>query len=153
MLCFKHMNDSDSYFLKIRLYYSIWVHSSLCLYDMLCSSLGAIHFDIWLVVIYFFETSYLLLILKCIVYYLGLSLIDILAVCFRCLLSCEKSNHFLVCFGYWVKNWKVKFDSWTLRFNLIVCSLQTYQLRNHEFNNRMLNEPKKIKSPWERIIN
>ena len=43
------------------------------LYDVLYGSLEVIKFDIKLVVLYFFER------MKCIVHYLGLSLIDILA--------------------------------------------------------------------------
>jgi len=47
------------------------------LHDMLHGSLGVIKFDTWLVVIYFFENNDLLLILKCIVHYLGFQLTNI----------------------------------------------------------------------------
>ena len=50
----------------------------ICLHDMLCGSLGMIKLDIGLVVLYFFE-NLLLLILKCIVHYLGLPLIIVFA--------------------------------------------------------------------------
>ena len=50
----------------------------MCLYDMLCGSLGVIKFDIKLVVLYFFENLFLL-IFQCFAYYLRLVLIVILA--------------------------------------------------------------------------
>ena len=53
--------------------------NSMCLYNMLCGSFKVIKFDIELVVLYFFENLLFLLILKCFVHYLGLSLIVILA--------------------------------------------------------------------------
>jgi len=50
----------------------------MCLRDLVCGSLRVIKFDVELVVAYLFRNIPLILILKCIVYYLGLSLIDIL---------------------------------------------------------------------------
>jgi len=49
----------------------------MCLCDVVYGSLGVIKFDIELVVVSFFENFHLPVILKCIVHYLGLSLIDI----------------------------------------------------------------------------
>ena len=51
----------------------------MCLCDVVYGSLGVIKFDIELVVVSFFENFHLPVILKCIVHYLGLLLIDILA--------------------------------------------------------------------------
>jgi len=49
------------------------------LYNVLCDSLDVIKFDIRVVVSYFFKNIHPLLILKCLVYYLGLSLINAIA--------------------------------------------------------------------------
>jgi len=53
--------------------------NSTCLHDMLCGSLGIIKFDIELVVLYFFQNLFLLIILECLARYLGLLVNDILA--------------------------------------------------------------------------
>ena len=37
----------------------------------------------------------------------------------RLYLSCEKIDHFLACFGFWVKDWKVKFETGILEINLV----------------------------------
>jgi len=50
-----------------------------CLHDVLCGSLGVIKFAIELLIIYFFENIHLLLVLKCLVHYLQLPLINIFA--------------------------------------------------------------------------
>ena len=63
----------------MRLYQSASLYNSMCLHDTLCGSAGVIKFDILLVVVYFFENVYLLLILNCLACYLGLPLITILA--------------------------------------------------------------------------
>jgi len=43
---------------------------------------------------------------------------------------------------------KVKFDSRTVGFDLIVWSLEkAHQLRNHEYDNYMLNSRKQIENP------
>jgi len=52
----------------------------MCLCDVLCGSLGVIKFDIWLVASHFFKNIHLLLIFKCIVHYLVLSLILLLVI-------------------------------------------------------------------------
>ena len=70
--------------------------NSMCLHDVLCSSLGVIKFDVELVVMYFFENIHLLMMLKCFAHYLELLLIDILACDMLCLptlrrLSCSES--------------------------------------------------------------
>ena len=75
------MSGSDSYFPRVRFYRSIHLHllNSMCLYDMLCSSLGMIKFDIASMVSYLFENIHFLLILKYLVHYLRLPLIAIFA--------------------------------------------------------------------------
>ena len=80
MLYFKRMSGSDSHFPKVRSYQSIWLHSIPCA-SMTCFVvfLGAIKFDVELVVMYSNENIHLLLILKCFAHHLRLLLIDILA--------------------------------------------------------------------------
>ena len=58
--------------------------NSMCSHDVLCCSLEVIEFDVELMILYFFENIHLLLILKCILHYLGLSLTDILTCAVLC---------------------------------------------------------------------
>jgi len=87
----------------------------------------------------------------------------------RYLLIYEEFDHFLAYFGYWIKNWKVKYDITTLWFDLIwLCEIlrKSHQLRNHWIDNYMLNVPNESRtleklwlvkfryfiSPWKRVV-
>jgi len=80
MLLFKQMSGSIPHFPTVRFYQFIWLYSIPCT-CMMCSVVlfGVIKFDGKLMVIYYFRNIHLLLISKCLLHYLGLSLIDILA--------------------------------------------------------------------------